>query len=189
MLTINMKKSRYWMTFRIRSERYVATMLGLIDTGAKGTIMPQMVLQSLPDIVPIRKNVSRSGAVPGAYRHYSEYEVSFIIDGKCLDNIHIFIPEDDKPTTVLIGIDVLSRIDFYQLADSYRLHCQIKNPKFHSEYVTYSNVNEALMYILKEKKRSDLFSVLHQYIPADINMSSDDFYVLVSRMLRKLHMT
>lgn len=189
MSIIDMQGSRYWMDILIKHSTDIMNLSGIVDTGAKGTIIRQSVLKVLPGMIPIREHVARRGAVPGASRFYSEYEVYFIVADKVLDNVHIFVPEDDKHTTNLIGIDVLSRIDLYQLSNSYRLNYTIKEIQFSEECVNYSNVNEALMYILKEKKRSDLFPVLHQYIPVDINMSSDNFYVLVSRMLRKLHMT
>ena len=46
---------------------YVKT-IGIADTGAKGTIMPSLLLDYLSDIELIRTGIKRRGTVPGAFR-------------------------------------------------------------------------------------------------------------------------
>lgn len=76
MSIISMENNRYWMEIGVCSDNYSINISGIVDTGAKGTILPRTLLKSLPDLKPIRRNVSRSGTVPGAHRLYSEYVVT-----------------------------------------------------------------------------------------------------------------
>lgn len=68
MLTINLENRRYIMPVKILTRHNYVKTIGIADTGAKGTIMPSLLLDYLSDIELIRTGIKRRGTVPGAFR-------------------------------------------------------------------------------------------------------------------------
>lgn len=190
MLTINLENSRYIMPVKILTKHNYVKTIGIVDTGAKGTIMPPLLLDYLSDIELIRTGIKRRGTAPGAFRYYNEYLVDMDIDGSILNDIHLFIPIDAARTTPLLGINILSRLDMYQLGGSYQLHVRphIVN-KSSCSIVTTENSSICLQEVLNDLGRMDLYKQLLPTLPTVLDMSYTDFYNLITSAIRNDSLT
>lgn len=189
MLRINMLKGRYYVWVCIGCYGKTTKVRMLVDTGAAASSVPRGVLEQLPDAEMAQETVHRGGIVPGATRSYSKYLFDVFIDTLVLQDTPLLIPKDDGNFMPLLGIDILSKLDFVQHGNTCQIN--IRAPQYDKieDVITSNNVNYHLEDILKSLHREDLYVTIAQSLPSSIEMSYDDFRLSILGIIRHMHMT
>lgn len=189
MLRINMRKGRYLLNAEISGSAGAINFLFLIDTGATCTYVSRQVLQILSNTELVDDNVLRGGIVPGVHRSFSKYVVDIHINTAHLTNVPVLIPNDAKICRPLLGIDVLSQLDISQLGNTYQLNVRAPKKAVADVTVTYDNADTCLYFILKSLHREDLYEQLLSLMPMWMEMSYEEFYEFVLKIIKEFHMT
>lgn len=187
---ISLSNNRYRTPILLNTTVGLFKIHGVFDTGAQYTCIPTFVFGEVSDLPYTDRLLKISGVIETAPFTVREISIKQCVLGNIdLGPRNVFVTDADAVLEVVIGMDLISQIDFSQSAFRQELYLSKARQSYREpQIVTTDNVSTMLSRVLKELDMYNLQAMAFclQCLPENLEMPEDRFRKLIADLVERV---